>query len=190
MEDAQATVTALSGREVIESEIERLVAVLDEMDGDFDLEESADNEPDSDGEPQLGAPEARTGSWAGLPPESFTDDAELDEADDEPELGAPENNFRGSELRYTLCAPPSNVVLLTYHSEASQTAWAKGTGDREELDHDGEPGTDDEPEFVATPNWLAGEDLGLIKQALIEQGDPLNKFARFRSQPDKVCMLR
>lgn len=164
MADGQADAALLNNREAIECEIERLVAVLDEMDGDFDLEESADDEPDADGEPQLGALEARTGSWAGLTPEASTDDAELDEADDEPELGAPESHFRGSELRYTLCASPSNAVLLTYHSEASQTAWAKGNGNGEEIEHDGEPGADDEPEFIATPNWLAGEDLGQIKQ--------------------------
>ena len=64
-------------RPVIEAEIERLVGLLD-PDPDLD---------GGDGEPILGGPESRTGSWSGLYPEAYADDCEADDGDDEPSLG-------------------------------------------------------------------------------------------------------
>jgi hypothetical protein len=64
-------------RPILESEIERLIDLLDTIDEDTDLE------PDADGEPWLGAPDARTGSWSGLYAEGH-DDREEDDSDREP----------------------------------------------------------------------------------------------------------
>lgn len=63
-------------RPVIEAEIERLIAMLDDMDPDAEAEDAGDDEP------WLGAPEAQTGSWRGLE-RTGNDDREHDTADDE-----------------------------------------------------------------------------------------------------------
>ena len=74
-------------RPVVEAEIERLIEILDTLDPEPDLEDTADDEP------WLGAPDARPGSWSGLYPEG-NDDRELEDCDDEdggddePSLGA------------------------------------------------------------------------------------------------------
>jgi hypothetical protein len=82
-------------RPVIESEIDRLIAILDMLEPDPDFEEGGDLEEDnSDEEPWLGAPNYMAGAWLGLMP-SYTDDLELDDCDledggdEEPLLGAP-----------------------------------------------------------------------------------------------------
>lgn len=75
-------------RPVIESEIDRLIGILDMLEPDPDFEESADLEEDnSDLEPLLGAPERQAGSWNGIE-SNFADDSENDTSDDEPSLGS------------------------------------------------------------------------------------------------------
>ena len=64
-------------RPVIESEIERLIGILDTLEPDPDYEEGDDDEP------WLGAPDARLGSWNGLYLEG-NDDREEDDSDREP----------------------------------------------------------------------------------------------------------
>ena len=64
-------------RPFVESEIERLMEILDTLDPDPDLEATGDEEP------WLGAPDARTGSWSGLYLEG-NDDREEDDSDLEP----------------------------------------------------------------------------------------------------------
>ena len=89
-------------RRVLEDEIERLIAMLDEIDGDADFEPDADTEDGSDAEPWLGALENATSinvasrhedgraarvvyremdqsQWSG----SGSTDLELDDCDDE-----------------------------------------------------------------------------------------------------------
>lgn len=64
-------------RPLLEAEVQRLIDLLDQIDEDPDFE------PNSDGEPWLGAPDARTGSWSGLYAEG-NDDREEDDSDREP----------------------------------------------------------------------------------------------------------
>lgn len=64
-------------RPIIESEIERLIAILDGMEPDPDLEETADDEPWLGWNGQ--------GGFAG-----WDEDREVDTSDDEPSLGAVE----------------------------------------------------------------------------------------------------
>ena len=76
------TISLPENRLDLEALIEAAIARLDDVDGDTDLE------PDFDGEPSLGAPEAQGGSWSGLSLEAYCDDREADDADDEPSLGS------------------------------------------------------------------------------------------------------
>ncbi|MBI2719565.1 MAG: hypothetical protein HY245_03990 [Rhizobiales bacterium] len=108
-------------RPMIEAEIERLIARLDDMDPDPDLEDGGD------GEPMLGAPEAHRGSWSGLFPEAYQDDREADDGDDEPSLAAPEAS---RETRW------------------AQTHWAAGRSDElEEVCEDEGAQCEDEGAF-------------------------------------------
>ena len=81
-------------RPLIEQEIERLLEILDTLDLDPDLEDTADHEP------WLGMPERLPGSWSGLYLEGNDDRVEddcdsEDGGDDEPSLGS-SNSFAGS----------------------------------------------------------------------------------------------
>ena len=64
-------------RPLLEAEVQRLIDLLDQIDEDPDFENTGDEEP------WLGAPDARTGSWAGLYAEG-NDDREEDDSDREP----------------------------------------------------------------------------------------------------------
>jgi hypothetical protein len=64
-------------RPILEAEIERLLSLLDTLDPDPYIEDTADDEP------WLGAPNARQGSWSGLYLED-NDDREEDDCDREP----------------------------------------------------------------------------------------------------------
>jgi len=113
-------------RETVAYTIERLIDMLDAMEGDPDLEAAGDELDQS-------YPEG----WRSTP-QPF-EDAE-DGADDEPWLGAPEARFAGGDYYYhqqTIC--PSVAPL------GSQASWASGAsddreddGDDLEPDHDGE----------------------------------------------------
>jgi hypothetical protein len=67
-------------RPIVAAQIERLIDLLDTLDPDPDIEMDT-----ADDEPLLGAPDARTGSWAGLTAEAYNDDdREDDDSDREP----------------------------------------------------------------------------------------------------------
>lgn len=100
--------------------IERLIAVMDALDGDSDLEDTADDEP------SLTWPEDQDGGGRRPVGWSFETDLEQ-EADDEPSLGSLGGTGPGS----------------TYFS---QEDWWDGANDDTEDEHDGrEPDVDDEP---------------------------------------------
>jgi hypothetical protein len=105
--------------------IERLIAVMDALDGDSDLEDTADDEP------SLTWPEDQDGGGRRPVGWSFEPDLEQ-EADDEPSLGSLGGTGLGS----------------TYFS---QEDWWDGANDDTEDEHDGrEPGGDSEDELGAT----------------------------------------
>ena len=107
------TISLPENRLDLEALIEAAIARLDDVEPDPDLE------PDGDGEPILGAPEARSGSWNGLAPDAYTDDREADDGDGEPSLGS--------------------------LNRVPQTRWAAGGSDDFEDEHDGrEPCCEDE----------------------------------------------
>lgn len=125
-------------REAVEAHIEALIALLDDLDGNLDLE------PDNDDEPILGWPEgvvARTGT--GL------DDREPDGDEDEPELGSPEASphirLEPPDLEYRR-PMPLNGSDLVHDRGSSQLQWSKGgTRDLERDGGDeGEPDSDEE----------------------------------------------
>jgi hypothetical protein len=108
---------ALPDREAIEAEIERLIAFLDLLDPDTDLEDNGDVEP------SLGC----------------RDDLEGDTADDEPWLGAPEPSmpapYRGDSIKAAFFAKASPHLNDGQERTAhgSQLLWAKGSADDCEL---------------------------------------------------------
>ena len=112
MADSLYTQTLPENRPDLEALIEAAITRLDDLDPDPDLEDGGDDEPDGDGEPQLGAPEAHTGSWAGLALEAYSDDRESDGADDED--GADREPNCGS---------------VAAHADTSQVFWAQGNND-------------------------------------------------------------
>ena len=140
MTDTPDSTTVPESRTDLEALIEAAIARLDEIDPDPDLENGTDGEPDNDGEPLLGAPEARTGSWSGLFLEAYSDeDRELDCADDE------DNGD----------AEPS---LGSLDRIADQTAWAGGGRcDLEEQCEDEGAQCDDEG-VIDNEDW---KDFGL-----------------------------
>ena len=77
MADSLNTLFLPDTRPALEALIEAAIAHLDALDGDPELEDTGD------GEPELGAPEARWGCWNGLWPIAFTADQEADDCDDE-----------------------------------------------------------------------------------------------------------
>lgn len=77
----QATTIATPLRSRIEAAIERLLTVLDEIDGHADLD------PDKDDEPSLGWPGGDVSRWGGR-----VSDLEEDYSDCEPRLAEPENS--------------------------------------------------------------------------------------------------
>ena len=108
--DAIATKNAF--RREVAAEVERLLDILDRLDGDPGLEDGADDEP------SLGF--TRPGAGSSYDP---GDDRELDTADDEPSLGAPEAVTTGF-------IPPAECLPAYWRSPAGrQTHWAKGGGD-------------------------------------------------------------
>lgn len=127
MADFAHSIPLPENRLALEALIQAAIDRLDDLDPDPDLEE----EPD--GEPILGAPEARAGSWNGLRPEAFTDDRELDDADDED--GGDDEPSLGS------------------FQDMSQERWASmGTDDREEqCDDEGASDADLEEDDASWP---------------------------------------
>jgi hypothetical protein len=124
----------LQMRETIEAEIERLIGLLDQVDGDPDFESSGDDEDDGTGEDSLGwaEMEARFGHYG-----DAGDDREIDDSDDEPSLGACEPYFELPAWRPMF---DSNAPLIaSAWPRGSQERWAAGRRDDCELDQ-----TDDE----------------------------------------------
>ena len=116
-------------RRKMEKSVEHILAVLDELAGDPDLEDGGDDEDGQDGEPDLGwtATTRQQGqNWQGGGHlANFCHDNELDTADAEPSLGAPENHT-GAVWHL----PDGRFV------HATQTRWARGGGDDREDDGD------------------------------------------------------
>lgn len=140
-------------RQIVEAEIELLIALLDTLDPDPDLESTADEEP------WLGAPDGvhRT-NWSGLDCQG-NDDREEDTGDDEPWLGASEPAYFGPyshnsikdmiqhHMRPDLYAGISTVCTR----ETSQLQWsAHRISDDREWDDEREPDRDGE----GTSNYM------------------------------------
>lgn len=103
-------------RRVLEDEIERLIAMLDELDGDADFEQGEDDEDGHDAEPCLG--------WSASGAHGLGDDREQDVGDEgeevcedegadrddaEPMLGWPEND--GNPAAYSQTSAHDDEVL-------------------------------------------------------------------------------
>ncbi len=115
-----------------------LIDLLDDLAGDPDLEDGADDEETADDEPSLGAPERhvpRKGqeAWAdGRASDRWDVDLEIDGDEREPSLGSVERH-------------PNPYPCLGDRFD-SQAHWASGANDDREDEHDGrEPDVDDEP---------------------------------------------
>lgn len=137
IEGGFVTLTCKHGHRLsISASIERLIDMLDAMDGDPDLEDGADEEP-----------------WLGWPIGGqrvanvvySDDDREADESDSEPSLGAPERHPSSQEAVYCGATQPRSGVL-TRDRIFSQEEWAMGdtSGDDREHDDEREPDQDDE----------------------------------------------
>jgi hypothetical protein len=118
-------------RSEAEAEVDRLLALLDALDGDADLEEGGDTEP------ELGF--TRIGSGVAPFEHASIDDRELDDSESEPSLASPES-----------------LSAFT-----SQLGWARGNsadleGDPKEDDEDGHDAeldlSDQEPDADSEPN--------------------------------------
>lgn len=136
-------------RQIVEAEIELLIGLLDTLDPDPDLEDSADLEPSTgDEEPLHGSLEQQTGSWRGLDPTapSCAEGEEL-------ELGWTELEARFGRYRADDVYEPS----LGSTAGMNQSHWSKGdTDDREHDGDDREPDSDNEPdqEGEGTGNYV------------------------------------
>ena len=138
-------------RPVVEAEIELLIGLLDQLDEDPDLEDSADLEPSTgDEEPLHGALEQRTGSWGGLDhsvPSCFEGE--------ELELGWTEMEARFG--RYHGAFSDAYEPSLGSTTAINQVHWSKGENNDCELDNcDDEVGADREPDFdgEGTGNYM------------------------------------
>jgi len=156
-------------RIAIEAEVERLISLLDDMDGDPDLEPSlAGFNVDNDdreggdvldtGEPSLGwtEMEARFGNYG-----ESSYERELDTSDDEPSLGAPSAGVPSCvamgfwEVRPYWMTPEAFAAAQRRHDDVwtsratSQADWAKGTArDLEEnVEDEGEETNEDGDEL-------------------------------------------
>lgn len=116
-------------RRRMEAAIDVLLATLDALDGESDLEPANDDEP-SLGWPRVGRGAA--GREDGPATDAGDDDREYDGADDEPSLAATENHPGGGWSPF-----------LRRDRDGAQTAWARGGSDERELDDaDDEEGGD------------------------------------------------
>ena len=144
--------TYVQSREAVESRIEELIALLDELDDDPDLEDGGDAEPDEDGEATLGW--LNTGSQLHLHADYQDGEAEPD-ADGEPSLGSPERQPSGW-----------GPYGLNKDRRSSQVAWAAGSRSDREADA-GDEGEVEEPdgngEFQGGDRLGAALELGLSR---------------------------
>lgn len=154
-------------REVIESEIERLIGILDTIDPDPDLEpnlglsgypccadvNAIDLEGDgADDEPSLGWTEME--ARFGRHPDVLGNDTELDTSDDEPSLGSGEVQMPAP--LYQLGGGHGHCLFPALYRESgtqlqhvavgfTQSDWGAGSRDDREDEHDGrEPCCEDE----------------------------------------------
>jgi hypothetical protein len=126
-------------RRLVCDAIESLILLLDEIDGDIDMEDDDPAEESGDAEPSLGSFELvnQEAAWRTTEGGGGGQDLELDNADKEPSLGAPENH-------------PSASYWATVTTGGNQTHWAVSGLKDIELDHsDLEPDCDEEPDGEA-----------------------------------------
>ena len=119
-------------RPVIESEIDRLIGILDMLEPDPDFEDGADLEEDNaDMEPLLGAPERSAGSWNGIDASFACDDGE------ELELGWTELEARFG--RYQAAGSDVYEPSLGSTNSVNQSHWSKGRSNdlEEQCDDEG-----------------------------------------------------
>ena len=126
-------------RPLIESEIDRLIGILDLLEPDPDFEEGADLEEDTaDDEPLLGAPNQSAGSWKGIDASFGCDDGE------ELELGWTDLEARSG--RYSTAHSDVYEPSLGSNGGINQNNWSKGPTDDREDEFDGrEDDADFEP---------------------------------------------
>lgn len=120
--NVRADITASTARRSIEDAIERLLAVLDSMEGDPDLEANGD-------EHDASWPEGYTGTNFGAACEDDEDDhdAEADKADAEPELGWTEDIDQAAAMLVQGIGTESGEPFLGW-SEAEAEAGVGPTG--------------------------------------------------------------
>lgn len=168
-------------RPMLESAIERLIAILDEISPDPDLEDNGDGEPDEDGEPLYGWT-GMEGSYGRYSPEyngQGADELELDDADDEPDLGSLDhmNQTRWSKGKD---AEPS---LGSLDFPFDQTKWSKGGTKDFEDEHDGrEPCCEDEG-AQCDDEGCVETDLGADE----DEGDHWGKSREEQEATTKAC---
>jgi len=112
-------ITATDVRDAVETEIDRLIYLLDAFEDDPDLEDTGDNEP-SFGVEINGICEL-----------------ELDTADDEPSLGAPEVRTASNGFFYSVV--PGAPLVEHIQPLSSQGSWAQGSVAELEQDIQDEP---------------------------------------------------
>lgn len=178
-------------RQALESRAERhlslataLIAMLDVMDGDPDLEPALaglDGGPqddresdglehgegdDADREPSLGWSdmEARYGAAP-----TFDPDRELDDADDEPSLGSPETPFAPPPYGMWRGQPPYLPAIPL----GGQETWARGKGDDDEQTNEDGGDVQDEPhdeESDCEPSLGFTEHINQVTRARVISG--------------------
>lgn len=109
-------------RRQVEARIDELIALLDAIDDDPDLEDGDDAEPDQDGEPTLGWPEAIRArlTSTGMFVQALGGESE-DGGDREPSLGS-------------LSCTPNILSFAAIERATSQLNWAGGGRDDRERD--------------------------------------------------------
>ncbi len=148
-------ITPQAIRQIIETEIERLIGALDFFDPDPDLENEGNDEDNGDGEPSLGSLDANSQSRWSM---GTSEDYDLDEADDEdggdgePSLGSLSANI-DQDLWGRFCTSADyeqddadkEPSLGSLNNFDWQTMWGASDNNDCEDEHDGaEPCCEDE----------------------------------------------
>lgn len=191
------TTTALDEpRRALEARIEEMITLLDMIDGDPDLEDGHDAEPDSDGEPTLGwGAHGRQTQLAAFGP-AAGEDGELEEDDPgEPSLASPERHPNTYGFGYGF-----GVTL-----SGNQLHWADGahSGGKDDCEEENEHGGDisDEPQeddsdrepSLASPEnpegdqteWAKGESWDSREGGEVEEAPAVLAAAEKRSYAER-----